>query len=179
MLWIATQTSETLGVISVNIWSVLISIANLLIMFLILKKLLYKPLQKVLDARRAAVDKVYADADEAKAAALADKAEWETRVQGANAEAERIVKAAEASGERREEEIVGEATRKAEGILRRAQAEAELERRKADEEIRREIVDVSSVLAEKMLAREIREEDHRELIDSFINEVGDGHGRTE
>ena len=170
---------QTLDVISVNIWSVLISIANLLIMFLILKKFLYKPLKKVLEERRSAVDRVYADADEAKAAAEADRAAWNEKMAEAEKEADRIVKTAEANAELRRDAIVEDANRKAEGILRRAETEAELERRKAAESIKKEIVDVSSALAEKMLQREIREEDHRALIDSFIDEVGDDHGGTE
>ena len=170
---------QTLDVISVNIWSILISIANLLIMFLILKKFLYKPLQKVLDARRAAVDEVYSAAEEAKRAAEADQKAWAERMDDANAQADRIVKTAEANAESRKEDILAEANRKAEGILRRAETQAELERRKAAEEIKKEIVDVSSALAEKMLEREISQEDHRALIDSFIDDVGDNHGRTE
>lgn len=170
---------QSLGVISINVWSILISIANLLIMFFILKKFLYKPLQKMLDARRAAVDRVYSDADEAKAAAQADQKAWAEKMEGANAAADRIVKAAEEAGERRRDAILDEASRKAESIVRQAENEADLERRKASEEIKKEIVDVSAVLAEKMLEREIRPSDHRALIDSFINEVGDDHGGNE
>lgn len=170
---------ESLQVISINIWSILISIANLLIMFFILKKFLFKPVQKTLAARRAAVDQVYSDADEAKAAALADKEAWAEKMEGAQQEADRIVKSAEEAGERRRDALVEEANRKAQSILRQAENEADLERRKAAEEIKKEIVDVSAVLAEKMLEREIRPEDHRALIDSFIDEVGDDHGRTE
>lgn len=47
---------EYLQVVSVNIWQILISLANLLLLFLILKKFLYKPVKKVLDARKAAID---------------------------------------------------------------------------------------------------------------------------
>ncbi|MBP3301040.1 MAG: F0F1 ATP synthase subunit B [Clostridia bacterium] len=168
---------QTLDVISVNIWSVLISIANLLIMFLILKKFLYKPLKKVLEERRCAVDRVYSAADEAKAAAEADRDAWARKMEGAEEEADRIVKNAEANAERRRDAIVEDANRKAEGILRRAEANAELERRKASEDIKKELVDVSSALAEKMLQREIRREDHDALIDSFLRDVGgDGDG---
>ena len=41
--------------------------------------------------------------------------------------------------------------------------------------MKKEIVDVSSAIAEKMLEREVKAEDHRDLIDSFINEMGDGN----
>jgi F-type H+-transporting ATPase subunit b len=69
---------------------------------------------------------------------------------------------------------VAEARDKAADIIRRAENEAELERRKAEAGIKQEIVDVSALLATQMLGREVRAEDHRELIDSFIEEIGDG-----
>ena len=49
-----------------------------------------------------------------------------------------------------------------------------LERRKAKEDIKKEIVEVSGVLAEKMLEREINKDDHRAIIDSVIEEIGEG-----
>ena len=91
-------------------------------------------------------------------------------------EADAILRNAQAAADRRGDAIVSEAKQKADGIVRRAEEDAALERRKAAEEIKKEIVDVSSALAEKMLEREIRSEDHRALIDSFINEVGEDHG---
>ena len=167
---------QTLDVISVNLWGVLISIANLLILFLILKKFLYRPVKKVMEARRAALDEQYRVAAEAEADALRNKEQWENTLQGVREEADAILRNAQAAADRRGDAIVSEAKQKADGIVRRAEEDAELERRKAAEEIKKEIVDVSSALAEKMLEREIRSEDHRALIDSFINEVGDDHG---
>ena len=49
---------------------------------------------------------------------------------------------------------------------------AELEKKKAADDIKSEIVDVSMLISEKMIGRELKEEDHRELIDSFINDIG-------
>ena len=45
--------------------------------------------------------------------------------------------------------------------------------KKAEEQIKREIVEVSGALTEKMLEREINAEDHRNLIDSFLEKVGE------
>ena len=47
---------QSLEIISVNIWSILVSLANLLIMFLILKRFLFKPVQKMMAARKQQVD---------------------------------------------------------------------------------------------------------------------------
>ena len=168
---------QTLDIVSVNFWQILISLVNLFLIFLIVKKFLFKPVQRMLDQRQKEVDSRYSAAEEAKAAAQADRDAWALKMEGAEEEADRIVKAAEANAERRRDTILEDANRKAEGILRRAEANAELERRKASEDIKKELVDVSSALAEKMLQREIRREDHDELIDSFLRDVGgDGNG---
>ena len=57
--------------------------------------------------------------------------------------------------------------------MRQAKIDAELEQKKAQEGIRREIIDLSSVLTKKMLKREINEQDHREMIDEFLQDIGD------
>ena len=54
---IETLNVQTLDVISINLWQILISLANLLLIFLILKKLLWKPVKKVMQQRRDMVDK--------------------------------------------------------------------------------------------------------------------------
>ena len=59
--------------------------------------------------------------------------------------------------------------------MRTAQTEAELELKKAADGIKREIVEVSGALTEKMLEREINTDDHRSLIESFIEKIGDGN----
>jgi F-type H+-transporting ATPase subunit b len=139
-----------------------------------LKKFFYKPVGKVLSERRAMLDKQYDDAKKAEDEALANKAEWEEKMQGAEAEAESILKEATVRADRRSERIVEEAKEKADIIVRTAQAEAALERKKATEGIKREIVDVSSCLSEKILEREIKTSDHKKIIDSFIAEIGEG-----
>jgi hypothetical protein len=53
--------------------------------------------------------------------------------------------------------------------------DAELERRKAREGIRQEIIEVSTLLAEKILEREVNSDDHTELINTFLDNIGDGN----
>ena len=47
------------------------------------------------------------------------------------------------------------------------------ERKKALTEVKNEISDISVEIAEKVVGREIREEDHREMIDQFIRDLED------
>ena len=170
---IETLQIQTLDVISVNIWQILISLANLLLIFLILKKFLWKPVKKVMQQRQDMVDKQFADAAEAQEKAEADKAAWAAKLATADDEAKARIDAADETARRHGERVVAEAKDKAQGILRQAEAEAELERQKATASIRDEIADVSAELAQKMLEREINADDHRAMIASFLDEVGD------
>lgn len=163
------QTSE---IISVNLWQILISLANLVIIFLILKKFLFAPVQKMLNQRQASVDKEYAEAAAANEKAQQDQAAWEQKIATAEAEAENILKNAAGTARDHGDRLVADAKEKAEEILRQAQTDAELERRKAEETIKQEIVVVSTALAEKMLEREVNAADHQGLIDSFLEEIG-------
>ena len=147
---------------------------KLLLIFLILKKFLYKPVQNVMSKRQEEIDAHYKTAEDAEKDALEAKEKYETKLSSADSEAEAILKEAALRADRRGERIVEEAREKAGVIVRQAQAEAALERKKATEGIKREIVDVSACLSEKILEREIKTEDHRKLIDSFISEIGEG-----
>ncbi len=162
-----------MGIISVNIWQILISLANLTILFLILKKFLYKPVQKMLDQRRAQIDNDYADAENAKQSAEAKDAELTERLSNAKAEAEGIVKEAADIAKARGDKIVEDARATADGIIRQAEENAELERKRVGETIKEQIIDVSTALAEKMLEREVNADDHKALIDDFISKIGD------
>ncbi|MBQ9958256.1 MAG: hypothetical protein IJO89_04325 [Clostridia bacterium] len=73
----------------------------------------------------------------------------------------------------REKEIIAEAKLKADGIIRQAENDAILERKKAEDAVKKEIVEVSSLLTEKVLEREVSAEDHQRFIDSFIESIGD------
>lgn len=166
---------QTLDVISVNLWQILISLFNLVLLFLIVKKFLLKPVKKVLAERQSEIDGRYDVAEKAQAEANESRRHWEEKLSGADKEADDIIKKATEQAKFRGEAIVSEAEEKAEGIIRMAETEADLERKRAVDDIKREIVDVSGILAEKMLEREINKDDHRALIDSFIEKIGDGN----
>lgn len=160
-------------VISVNLWQILVSLANLLILFLVLKKFLYKPVMGVLEARRAKIEGDYAAADEAKRAALESKTEYEEKLSHAEEDANAMRKAASDDAKRHGDKLVAEAREKADGIIAAAEAELELDKKKARAEMKREIADVSVKLAEKIIEREIDADTHRELIDSFTEQLGE------
>ena len=164
---------QNLPVISVNLWQILISLANLVILFFIIKRFLFKPIIAMMNKRQSEIDDRYKVAENAVNEAQENKKLWEDKMSSANTEADTIIRDAASTAKIRSEAIVNEAQEKAENIIRVAKSEAELELKKAADGIKHEIVEVSGELAEKMLEREINKDDHKALIDSFINKIGD------
>ena len=164
---------NTLDIISVNIWQIVISLCNLVILFLIFKKFLFAPVKKIVAKRQAEVDSVYDEAQKTHDDAMELKSTWDEKMRMADEEADRIVKEAVEKAENRNEVLLYESREKAESILRKAKAEVERTRADAEEQMRKEIVDVSSALSEQVLGREINMDDHRNLIDSFIDNLED------
>lgn len=169
---------QHLDIISVNLWQMLVSLANLVLLFLLIKKFLYKPVKKMLETRQKAIEDDYAAASEAKEQALRDQQVYNEKLQDAKQEADRLIKNAVELASNREREILAEAKEKADGIRRRAENDVALERKKAEDGIKREIVEVSSILTEKLLEREVSSDDHRRFVDSFIESIGDSDDRS-
>ena len=164
---------QSLDVISINIWNVFISLCNLALLFWLMKKFLYRPVRNMIAKRQAELDAQYAAAAAAEQSANADREKYAEKLRGAREEADGILRKAAADANRSGERIVADARDKAESMVRQAQNEVALEKKKAEAEVRRQIADVSAALTEQMLRREIRTEDHRELIDSFLQEMGE------
>lgn len=164
---------QNLDIISVNIWHIVISLANLVILFLILKKLLFKPVKKIVDQRQKEIESEYKKAEKTQAEADAIKAEWEGKMATAEAEADKIISDAVERADSRNEVMLYESREKADQIIRKEKADIERERKDARETIKKEIVDVSQTLSEQIIGREINMDDHRDLIDKAIDKIGE------
>lgn len=164
------QPSE---IISVNLWQILVSLLNLVILFLIIKKFLYQPVKNVLKSRQDKIDEKNNTADRYLSEAENTKAELEARLNDAESKADEILNEATVNAQRRKEKIISEARDEADSIVRQAKTNAELEMKRAESDIKAQIVDVSFELSKKIIEREIKEEDHHKLIDSFIEQIGD------
>lgn len=170
---------QTLEIISVNLWNIVISLCNLLILYFLFKKFLYAPVRKIMAARQDEIDARYMAADVAELRANAHREQWETKMEGVEAEAADIIKQATDEAKRKSDNIITDAKEKAERIVKQAETEADIEKRKVEADIKKELADVSATLAGKLLNREIDEADHRNLIDTFIQGIGENNEEHE
>ena len=160
--------------VGVNFWTMIFAWINLLILYLVLKKILFKPMKNMIDSRQKEIDDMYTDADTAKENALALEAEYKQKLSQAAVTGERMVKEAVERGQRREEEILRQANMEASAIMEKASADIALEKKKALNDAKDEISDIAMAIAEKVVGREISSADHSDLVDSFIDRLGDG-----
>lgn len=161
------------ALITLDGWTFLAQICNLMIQLVIFKKFLLKPIKQVIADRKAKADSEIADAQKLRAEAEAMKAEYEQNLQNARTEANQIVTAAQKTATARSEEIVGEARAQAAALKQKAEADIAQERKKAVNEVKDEIGGIAMEIASKVVEREISEKDHKDLIDEFIKNVGE------
>lgn len=159
--------------ISITPWTIVFSICNLLILCLLIKKFLFKPVMNILEARQKEIDDIYGAADKDRSDAAALKSEYDRRMSGARAEADGIVRTAMDSARRKSERIVGEANDQAVRLKQKAQSEIEQEKRKAFAELQGELSGMAVDIASRVVGREINERDQQALVDEFIRNAGD------
>lgn len=158
--------------VDLNLWRVFVTICNTLITFLIVKHFLYKPLRNMLAAREQEVSDLYAKAETDRREAEAMKRDYTVSIANAKQKAADIVSGAQKRAEKRSEEILQQANTEAATLKKRAEESIEQERKKAMNELKGEIADLSVRIASKVVEREVKEDDHKRMIEDFISKVG-------
>jgi F-type H+-transporting ATPase subunit b len=161
------------ALVTIDPFTLVCQICNLLIQMFIMKKLLLDKVLAVLDERRRLADAQLEDARKAKTEADAIKSEYEQNMAEAKATANQLVADAQKTATARSEELLSEARAQATALKQKAEADIEQEKKKAVNEIKDEIGGIAMEIASKVVEREISENDHKDLIDEFIRNVGE------
>ena len=164
---------ETQELVTIIPWTFMAQICNLFIQMYLIKRFLFKPVLAILDKRRAMADAQIQDAKKAKEEAETMKAGYESDMAKAKETANAIMQNAERDAAARSEAIINEAQNQAASIKAKAEADIIQEKKKAVNDIKNEIGGIAMDIAGKVIEREISEEDHRKLINEFIENVGE------
>ena len=159
--------------LNINFFTALFTLFNTVLLFLVLKHFLFKPVMKMIADRQKEIDDLYDAADSAKASAEALEAEYQQKLSVAAETSERLVKEAADRGRLREEEIIRQANREAGAILDKAAADIAQEKKKAINDAKDEISDIAMAIAEKVVGRSLNAADQAGLVDRFIEELGE------
>lgn len=159
--------------VGVNLWTALFVLLNTLVIYFVGKKYLFGPVMKIISERQKEINDMYADANAARAGALAMEAEYKEKLDQAMQTGDQLVKEAVQRGQRRQEEILRQANAEAAAMLDKAAEDIAREKKKAINDAKDEISGIAIAIAEKVVCRELNESDHAALVDSFINELGE------
>lgn len=155
-------------------WTFIAQICNLFIQVYLIKRFLFKPVNAMLEKRKAMADAEIQDAAKSKDDAQAMKAEYEQNMRDAKDKANEILSTAQKTAAAQSEEMIREATQQAAAIKSKAESDIAREKVKAVNEIKDEIGSMAMEIAGKAIGRELHEEDHAKLINEFIANVGEG-----
>ena len=164
------QVQELVGIVP---WNFIATICNLFIQVYLIKRFLFKPVNEMLEKRKALADAQIREAEKAKADADAIKTEYEQNMKEAKEKANEILTTAQRTAALQSEEVLKEAASQAAALKSKAESDIAQEKRKAVNEIKDEIGGMAVEIAGKVIEREISEEDHAKLIDEFIANVGE------
>lgn len=157
--------------IGTNFWTMIFAWVNLLILYLFLRKILFKPVKNMIDKRQKEIDDLYADAEQKRTDADAMKTEYQEKLDAAEEEREEILKSAVRKAQLREEEILREADETARKTLRRAQEQVELEKKRAINEVKDEVSGMAIEIASAVIGRDVDASKHADMIDDFIRNM--------
>lgn len=148
-----------------------IQLVSTIILFLAVRFFLWKPITKILEQRRDAIDKELTEAQAAKENSIQIEQELLTEREKAKAEIKALISKAEHDANIQREAIINDA--KAEAKRRLDNLENELIQEKANMEadIKKEIVDIAFEAAEKIVAKEIDREKYMDFINDFLEEA--------
>lgn len=161
------------SLVTVNPVTLIAQICNLFIQMLIVKIFFLDKIKAVLDQRREAADKEIADAEAAKAQANTIKKTYEQNMLEAKAQADTLLLTAQKTAAARSEEILSQAQTQAAQIKSKASADIEMEKKRAINDAKDEISGLAMAIAGKVVERELNADDQAQLIDRFLEELGE------
>ena len=171
LTWAASEAGHEGGLISLD-KSLIVQGINFLILLFILQRLLYRPFLAKMEERTQAIQKSLDEAQAARTEAARQQEENEARLRAAYAEAAAIRAQALKDAADEQKRLLDAARAESQRLVETTRAQVDADVRRAREELRREVADLATAVAEKLIRRSLRDEDHRRIVADAIAKVG-------
>ena len=146
-----------------------ITILNLLVLFFILKKLLFKPVTNFIENRNGKIEEAINSANSLKEEVENMKQEYEDKLKGAGEEGKKIVEEYRDRASVEYTSAIDTAKRDAQKIIEDARREIDVEKDKAIAELKQEVGNLVVTASEKVIKKNMDTETNRKLISEFID----------
>jgi F-type H+-transporting ATPase subunit b len=173
MLNATEATDRIFGLDTQTLYQAIFTMVNVLLLFGILSFLLFIPVKNFMEKRTERIKTNIVEATNSREEAEAIKANYDEKIKNINKEADEILAVARKKAVAREDEIIREARAEADRIMDRAHLEIEREKEQAKDDMRKEIVEVATIMASKFVASSMDNKTRDALIDETINSMGD------
>ena len=142
-------------------------------LYFLLSYLFFNPIRNLLDARKKMIAEEIATAKKDKEDAAVLKSEYDDKLKQADKETDAILSEARKKALQHEARIEGEAKEEAARIIRRAEEEAKLEKKRALDDMKQEMIQVSTLMASKVVSANMNAEVQESLVDETLKEMGE------
>src|SRR5437870_1865768 len=171
--WVAWAVDEHGGggLISID-KSLIIQAINFILLLIVLHRFLYKPLLAKMEERSGAIKKSLEEAQAARAEAARQQEENAARLRQVHQEAAAIREQALKDAAEEQKRLVDAARAEAQRLVESARAQMDADVRRAREELRREVGDIATTVAETLIRKSLRDEDHRRVVAEAMARLG-------
>jgi F-type H+-transporting ATPase subunit b len=156
-----------------NIWTFIFQLINFVVLLLLLRRLLYRPVKEIMEKRRAAVRKTLEDAEKTKQEASSLKEEYEKKKTEIDRLREDVLDKAEEEAETRRKEILRKAEEEAKVLFQKERARLDFEKKKIESELKENIVDTSLSFSASILSGLSDINLHNRILEKLMESVPD------
>ena len=156
--------------------NLLYTVVNILVLFLLLRKFLYKPVMNIIAQRQKQVDDALAAAETSKKEAATTLNTAQDKLRNVDAEAAARRETYEQQAETAKQQLLAEAQKQADAIVAEGKAAAEAERQHKLREADAQTTALARAMCEKLLSRNLTEQDDSRLLDDLLEKAGAEHG---
>ena len=156
--------------LDINIWNFIWSAVNLILLFILLKIFLFKPIGKIMDERTRAIQDDIDSAKKSKEEAEALKKEYSDNISEAKEKAQEIIMKAHEDAESEKSVILKKSQEEADQLIIDANKTIENERKRVLSQAQAQIADLAIEAASKIIGENLDDEKNRRLVDKFLSE---------
>ena len=160
-------------------FNLVLTMINLVVLFLILRKFLFRPVMDIMEKREAMIADGLKNAETSQTEALELKNQYEAKLQGAKEESSQMIERAKQEAKAEYDRIVNDAGTEAKKLMQSARDTMDMEREQALRDMKSQVASLAVDAARKVLLDSGHGADDQSVYDQFLKEAGDPHGRTE
>ena len=161
------------GLVDLNLYQIIATICNTIILFLILRWKLFTPIKEFVDNRTKEIEDSITQAEKMKKDAGEILESYQSKIAEAQIHGREIIEDARKNAQKRADDIIQSANDESSKIKEKAYKDIEMKKEKAIRSIKGEVADMAILAAEKLINKSIDEQSGKNLIDEVINEIGD------